>query len=385
MKKVYFILVLLFISASNPFVMQYIEQDKDGRIIISGDELPLKELLQQLAEKQNKNIVFIGGVDKKVQMNLRNISYNEAFNAAVTASGLCLYDNKDVIYIGKCRQIKSMVKRLNNEKKSSYSFTLRYINLVDFLPVLQKKINLEFVGQDYSTNTFTVKCNSTEANNIMLLVQQHDLIPHQIRIRAYIVSIDQDYIRQLGIKLGSREVKENHYNLLSLFSGSLSALDAELRALEQQGQGRVISAPELITMNNKMAYIETGDDIPYYEKDSSGQSTVVFKKAVLSLKFIPEVLGGKNLKLHITISQDQPGQSYTGSLSIKTRKIDTDAIVRSGESLVLGGILEQDKSTIHNGVPVLSDIPIIGEIFSLKEQVIKKRQLMVFIIPEIIL
>lgn len=377
-----FLFLLLLSAASNPFALHYVAEDKDGLITIDNDNIALDQLLKELAQKQHKNIIFLGEIKKKIQLHLFNVAPDKAFNAAIVAGALSQNIDEGLITIGSFRQINALNKRQRESVQHEYDFSLHYLNLGDFIPILLQKKNIEITEQNYKKNTFKVRCSAKNLNEIKLLLQQHDLKPKQIRIRAYIVSIDQDYLAELGLKFGT---KEKSTNLFTIFSSKISSLNAELRALEQHGQGKIISAPELITLNNKQAYIETGDEIPYYESDTNGQSTVIFKKAVLSLKFLPKIIGAKSILLHVTISQDQPGQSYTGSLSIKTRRIDTDAMVSSGESLVLGGILEKDKSTIHNGVPLLSDIPIFGGIFGLKEQVIKKRQLMVFIIPEIIL
>ena len=383
MKKIIVLLFLLLLSAaSNPFAMHYVAEDKDGMVTIDNDNIALDQLLKELSQKQHKNIIFLGEIKKKIQLHLFNVSPDKAFNAAIVAGALSQSINEDLITIGSFRQINALNKRQRESVQHEYDFSLHYLNLGDFIPILLQKKDIEITEQNYKNNTFKVRCSTKNLNEIKLLLQQYDLKPKQIRIRAYIVSIDQDYLAELGLKFGA---KEKNTNLFTIFSNKISSLNAELRALEQHGQGKIISAPELITINNKQAYIETGDEIPYYESDNNGQSTVVFKKAVLSLKFLPKIIGNKSILLHVTISQDQPGQSYAGTLSIKTRKIDTDAIVNSGESLVLGGIFEQHKSNIDTKVPFLGDLPILGKIFSLDEDIIKKRQLVMFILPEVIM
>ena len=376
--------LVVLAAASSPFSLHYVEREEQGLITIDADSIVLEKLLNELASLQQKNIIFLGEVNKKIQMHIHKVSFEKAFNIALTAGSLCENHATGVTYVGTCRQIKAMDKRKRDSVDNIYSFSLNNISIGDFLPILLKKYPVDVISEEYITNTFKVNCSSSRATEIRSLIQQADLLPQQIRIRAYIVSIDHDYLAELGMKLGLNS-KDSNPSLIKVFSGKFGTLDAELRALEQHGQGRVISAPELITLNKKIASIETGDEIPYYESDNNGASTVVFKKAVLSLKFLPEVIGKNNIKLHITINQDQPGQSYGGTLAIKTRKIDTDAIVSSGDSLVLGGIFEQHKSNAESKIPILGDFPIIGSFFSLDEEIVKKRQMIIFILPQLIM
>ena len=130
-------------------------------------------------------------------------------------------------------------------------------------------------------------------------------------------------------------------------------------------------------MLGKQALIETGNEIPYMEKQADGSGGVVFKKAVLSLSVMPEVLGHNKVRMHIAMSQDQPGNNYNGLLAIQTRKIVTDAVVKSGETLVLGGMFEQYKNDAKNHVPLMTKIPLLGLLFRDDEKIIQKRQLLI--------
>ena len=112
-------------------------------------------------------------------------------------------------------------------------------------------------------------------------------------------------------------------------------------ALENAGHAELISSPSLFAANQQLASIESGEEVPYQEVSESGGTAVVFKKAVLGLKVVPQILPGKNILLQLQINQDRPNNKMVqGMPTISTRQIITNVLVRSGQTIVLGGIYE---------------------------------------------
>ena len=142
----------------------------------------------------------------------------------------------------------------------------------------------------------------------------------------------------------------------------------ELTALESQGRGKVISSPKLLTADRQAAYIESGSEIPYQEKTKEGDTSTTFKKAVLSLKVTPEVVDNNFINLIIQLNQDKVSHlTVNGVPAIDTRKIQTQALVQNGGTIVLGGIYEWSDSHRTTCVPILGYIPILGLLFQKQE------------------
>ena len=174
---------------------------------------------------------------------------------------------------------------------------------------------------------------------------------------------------------------------LSLLGGSY-LVDLELSAAQAEGRGEVISAPRVITANQKQATIIQGTEIPYQEAASSGATTTQFKKAVLSLKVTPLITPDNRVILDLDISKDSVGQnvqSATGGSvpSIDTREIITQVLVNDGQTVVLGGVLETTKNKATNKVPFLGDIPFFGYLFKQTADTNNKKELLIFITPKI--
>jgi len=171
--------------------------------------------------------------------------------------------------------------------------------------------------------------------------------------------------------------------------GSDFLLDLELSALQTEGRGEVVSTPRVITANAKQASIEQGREIPYQQASSSGATTVQFKKAVLSLKVTPQITPDEKVIMDLEVNNDSQGQDVnTGNggtaPSIDTRKVTTQVLVDNGQTVVLGGIYDQQKINSASKVPLLGDIPFLGRAFRFDSSSTSKRELLIFVTPRII-
>jgi type IV pilus assembly protein PilQ len=260
------------------------------------------------------------------------------------------------------------------------------------------------------------------------------------------VIVNDDFSRQLGVRMGTTGVRQNGSNGLIAVSGSASSnntiigsaisnvtstgspfpvqvptttgtyldrynvnlpvanpagriamsvlsgnyiVDLELSAAQAEDRAEIVSSPHVITSNQKEAEIEQGVEIPYQESASSGATTTQFKKAVLALKVKPQITPDNRVILDLTIKKDSVGQlvqSATGGQvpSIDTRTITTQVLVNDGQTVVLGGIMETERRTSDTKVPVLGDIPVLGYLFKTQTRKNNKDELLIFVTPKIL-
>jgi type IV pilus assembly protein PilQ len=175
---------------------------------------------------------------------------------------------------------------------------------------------------------------------------------------------------------------------LSFLTGDL-LLDLELSALESEGEGEVISTPRIVTANQAEAYIQQGVEIPYENSTSSGATAVSFKEAVLELKATPLITPDNRIQLDLEIKQDTVGEIYQtargGSVpSIDTRELNTTVLVENGDTVVLGGIFQDENASKEEKVPWLGDIPGLGVLFRRRANESRKRELLIFVTPTIV-
>jgi type IV pilus assembly protein PilQ len=175
---------------------------------------------------------------------------------------------------------------------------------------------------------------------------------------------------------------------LSFLNGDY-LLDLELSALESEGQGEVISSPRVITANQAEAFIQQGVEIPYQQSTSSGATNVQFKEAVLELRVTPLITPDNRVQLELSVKQDTVGdvfvlQNGAQIPAIDTRELSTSVLVNNGETVVLGGIYQDESNYTETKVPGLGDLPGIGSLFRNKNTKTEKRELLIFVTPTIL-
>ena len=170
----------------------------------------------------------------------------------------------------------------------------------------------------------------------------------------------------------------------SLASG---ALGLEIAAMQQQNKGKILSNPRVLTQDRKEAVIESGTDIPYQEATSSGATSTSFKKAVLGLIVTPNITPDGQIIMDVKINKDNaivcPTNVVTDIPCISTKRLQTQAMVEDGGTLIVGGIYEEENSNTIKKVPLLGDIPVIGNLFKSRARSEARRELLIFITPRI--
>jgi type IV pilus assembly protein PilQ len=300
------------------------------------------------------------------------------------------------------------------------------------------------VAVDERTNTLLVQDTAENLTAIRAMVATLDIPVRQVLIESRIVIVADDFSRDLGVRAGFTRVSDDIKDLMAV-SGSAQAtdsimgsaldnlastgqpfpvevpfgpaferynvnmpvanpagrialsildfddflIDLELSAAQNEGRGEIKSTPRVITANQREAIIEQGVEIPYQESASSGATTTQFKKAVLSLKVTPQITPDDRVILDLIVTKDSVGQlvpSATGGFvpSIDTRNIQTQVLVRDGQTVVLGGIMETERRDTVKKVPGLGDVPVVGNLFKTKTKINNRDELLIFVTPKIL-
>lgn len=162
-------------------------------------------------------------------------------------------------------------------------------------------------------------------------------------------------------------------------------IDLELSALESDGYGEIVSQPKVLTGDKQQATIKSGTEIAYEKETSSGATSVEFKEAVLQLEVTPQITPDNRIIMDLLVSQDSVGSIISGGEpSIDVTRVETQALVGDGQTLVLGGIFQTEEVNGTKKVPFLGDIPYLGKLFRNDLRNIEKREILIFITPKII-
>ncbi len=381
------------------------------KISINLKEVSIRDAINILAKYLHENIVVSPAIYGTVSLNLKNMSAEDAFNLLLMSHELSKWRIHNVWYImsrSELMQKKEQELKLKKmvddvEPLVTQVWQLHYAKADDIARLLQDNghtlLSLRgHVHIDLRTNILCVQDIPSHLYDIHRLIQRLDISVQQVLIEVHLATVDSDFERELGINFVDQEDEKTdstamstssplsaHYGLAIIKLPDASFLHMQLSALEEEGHGELISSPSLFTANQQTASIESGEEIPYQEISRSGATGVAFKKAVLSLKVTPQIMPGAQVLLQLQVNQDKPSNRIIlGVPAIMTRQISTNILIKSGQTVVLGGIYESDEGHQEQGVPFLNKIPLVGWLFKQQNVISKKRELLIFVTPKVI-
>ena len=294
------------------------------------------------------------------------------------------------------------------------------------------------VTVDERTNTLIVQDVASSLENIRFMISTLDVPVRQVLIESRVVNAAETFSKDLGVRFGYSkstarnastnfneeasarigggllgnvvppggtptflvDADEDTENLMvdlpvvgaagsfGLLVGKIGTwlLQLELSAAEAEGTVENIANPKVITANQHEAVIESGTEIPYRQSTSSGATSVVFKKAVLSLRVTPQITPDDRILLDLAVNQDEQGDAFGAEQIpvINTKNVRTQVLVDDGETVVLGGVYESDEQNNINKVPFFGDLPYLGFLFKNTSKSSEKNELLIFVTPKVL-
>ena len=416
------------------------------RISLNFQNINTSAVLQILGDFTGINMVVSDQIKSTISLRLNDVPWDQALDIILTTQNLgkirngnvMLIDTKDNLDKKEKEQLVSQQSIEKLEPIRSDLIQINYAKAAELAILIKDKENSLLsakgnISVDPRTNTIWIQDTGTKIEEVRNLVKQLDVAVKQVLIEARIVEVTKEFAKDIGIRWGvSRPpelsgtlyganrmqggippaeigirsdpgliVPDSRLNLdlpATPLAGTAASvgialarigenifLDLELSALESEGRAELIASPRLITINQQAAVINAGEEIPYQEQTSSGATATAFKKAVLSLKVIPQITPDNKILMDLQINQDvASAKLYNGVPAILTKAIQTNVLVSNGETIVLGGIYTQDKRNSVNRIPFLGQLPVVGGLFRNTHVDLKNNELLIFITPKII-
>ena len=402
----------------------------------NGRNVDVRSVLQILAKESGMNIVASDTVQGKITLSLRDVPWDQALDLVLDARNLGKSQHGNIINVLPNEEIdKKTEDALAAEQKLeklrpliTQSFQLKYKNVDEFKKILKiqdtnssSNTNNSILSErgsallDPSTNTLIITDNQLVIEKFQRLIAELDVPAKQVMVEARIVEAADGVSRDLGVKFGVNGSRGrtsfgsslsdtigqgsvlagpnvnlpataavNSIALVRAFSSG--ALGLEISALETENRTKVISNPRVLTQDRKEAEIKQGFQIPYQTRDGSGAYKTDFKDAVLSLKVTPRITPDSKVILDITINKDDIAANYTnidGEPALSTKQVKTQAMIEDGGTLVVGGVYQETFSNTVRKVPVLGDLPVLGNLFKSRGRKHERNELLFFITPRI--
>ena len=391
----------------------------NGKMTLSLKDVPWDQALDLVMQARN--------LDMRQQGNIINIAPRDELLAKDKAF---LQAEKEIAELGSLY---------------SQNFQLKYKNVEEFRKILRldeidtnntRNTLLSNRGSaliDPATNTLIVTDTRSVIEKFRKLIDELDVPAQQVMIEARIVEATDGFARDLGVKFGYGGTERQTAWGFNSGSGGISAannggasgnigtssgrwsvntninlpvaaaansialvralssgaLNLELSASEQLSKTKTLANPRVLTQNRQEAKIESGTEIPYQDTSTSGNNTTTtttFKKAVLGLVVTPNITPDGQIIMNVKINKDTPIDCRVkneATKCIQTKNLDTQAMVENGGTLIVGGIYEDENGNTLTKIPLLGDIPVIGNLFKTRQNSQSRRELLIFITPRI--
>nr|WP_233430523.1 type IV pilus secretin PilQ family protein [Pseudoalteromonas spongiae] len=413
-------------------------KDYQGKpMSLNFQDISIRQVLQIIAQYNNFNLVTSDSVEGNITLRLDGVPWDQALDVVLRMKGLDKRMDGSILMVAPTEELASReareleVKQKVAELEPLYSeyIQLNYAKAKDFSELLKFEGNSILssrgsVSVDERTNTLLIKDTATSIESVRRMIENLDIPVKQVKIESRMVTVRDNVQEDLGIRWGFSDQQNSDgvsgtleganniangiipalsdrlnvnlpianpagsigIHVAKLADGTL--IDLELSALEQENKAEIIASPSITTANQKEARIEQGTEIPYVQAASSGATTVEFKKAVLSLEVTPQITPDDKIILDLVITQDTRGdtvQTPTGpAVAIDTQEIRTQVLVDNGQTIVLGGIYQQQIVSNTKKVPLLGDIPYLGYLFQSNSEFNEKKELLIFVTPKIL-
>ena len=407
------------------------------KISLNFQRIPVRTVLQIIADYNNFNLVTGDSVGGEITLRLEEVPWDQALDIILKLKGLDKRIDGNILLVAPAAELalrEAEELKTNQEVEQlaplySEFMQINYAKARDIAELLKTGDTSILsargtVAVDERTNTLLLQDTAAKLEDVRRLIEVLDIPVRQVVIESRMVTVRDQLTEEMGIRWGITDTISDGavsgtlggaasaasgvvpnltdqlnvnlpvtnpagsiaFQVAKLADGTI--LDLELSALERENKGEIIARPSITTANQKPAYIEQGTEIPYVQATSSGATSVSFKKAVLGLKVTPHITPDNRIILDLVITQNARGETVPTStgdaVAIDTQEIGTQVLVNNGETVVLGGIYQQQLVNTVTKVPVLGDMPLVGWLFRSDSDITERRELLIFVTPKIL-
>ncbi|MDP6291945.1 MAG: type IV pilus secretin PilQ [Arenicellales bacterium] len=427
--------------------------------------IAVRSALQQIAQETGLNFVISDSVTGDMSLRLQDVPWDQALDTIMQTKGLARREHGNVVWIAPAeeianqerltleasRQVSELEPLVSDLIQVNYAKAEDIANLLKSVRAVEPNVQQSMFGNvsvaevqteenrllsdrgsvtvDSRTNSLLIQDTAQKIREIRKLISELDRPVKQVLIETRIVEANEDFSRNIGVKLGLTGINSNTdlgsligsgstsntavvrndglsasgdgslgvnlpaagigsvapasyaFTLAKAGAGWAALIDLEISALEAKGNGKIVANPRLLTADKQEAHIEQGQE-RIFTTNTLGEGTVVTKKAVLSLTVTPQITPDNRVILDVFVTKD----SFVSPTeeNINTLQVRTQVLLDNGETVVLGGIYEQQTSESVSKVPVLGDLPILGVLFRTRGILDYRRELLIFLTPRII-
>jgi len=398
------------------------------KIALDFFDTDIKNVFRILREISGKNFAIDKNVTGKVTLTLdKPVPWDQVLDLVLRMNQLGVTMEGDIVRIAtlntlaqeeKLKQARAKATQAAlNQQKALEPLVTEYIPInysdakTEIAPHVKKILtpNRGQVSVDTRNNQLIITDTADKIEQARQIVDIIDKVTPQVIIEARIVEANTNFSSELGFDWGTITLGDvlSGKNTLTMFGfannlpatipsavvgGSFqklagtpfSIIDAKLEASETEGKTNIISSPKVVTLDNKTARIKQGLEVPYLERDSSGNATVRFKNVDLLLEVTPNITPDNRIVMKIFVTKNDVVDPTADQPALSTNEAETELLVDDGDTIVIGGIVKSTITYGEKGIPGLRKLGVLGWLFKSQTKSDSKNELLIFITPRIV-
>lgn len=406
MKKNILILLGISILMMSATVSGYCSVSEGPSIRISKldfEEAEIRQIMKTLSEISNQNIIVDQNITETCTMYLSDITWKEAFIAVLKMNNLVAFPEMDFIKVMKredftaqmdnLREIDRLEKRAQPARVSVIK--IKNARAEDIKATLDPLLSPDDQPSvDLRTNSLVFTVSDSSLAVINQIVSELDTETRQVSIEVKMVTVDSNSMTELGINWSAvrngnsvtqTTIGEEGKLLLGKYSGSAGDMDifAAVAALIDRNEAEIVSRPHITTQDNEPATISSGQQVPYVTYDEARNTVTELINASTLLTVTPHILSEDRILIDVHVVR-RSAEGIGIGLKINEEEALVRMITSNGETAVIGGLRQSQESELESGIPILQDIPLLGQIFKYTKRETKHTDLIIFITPRIV-
>ena len=395
------------------------------KIALNFFETDIKNVFRILMDVSGKNFAIDKDVSGKVTLSFdKPVPWDQVLDLVLKMNRLGMAFEGDIIRIATLKTLKeeeeerqemlAAEQKAKEQKKALSPLVTEYIPVSyanakdDVAPHITPTQGRGSVTVDGRNNQIIITDIAEKVKKAKEIIKKIDKVTPQVMIEARIVEATDTFSREIGTSwsisgtrtdgslgglLGYDMSATNPpttslgsigFTFSRLIGNTFRVVDARLAASESEGNVKIISAPKILTLDNKAAKIKQGLAYPYNKLDADGNTTTEFKDIALELEVTPHITPDERVTMKIVIKNNEIGAVINNQISFTTKEAYTELLVDDGDTIVIGGIRKTRKDIGEEGLPYLRKIPVLGWLFKTKKDEDTGEELLIFITPRVV-
>ena len=370
------------------------------------EEAEIRQIMKTLSEIGDQNIIVDKNITETCTIYLNDVTWKEAFLAVMKMNDLVAYRDGGFIKVIKAEDFEAQIIALQERErlaKMAKPASVRVIKIhnaraEDIKATLDPLLSAEDQPSiDLRTNSLVFTVSDSSLAVINQIIEKLDTETRQVSIEVKMVTVDSNSMSELGINwtalkdgdaatsITQTTIGEEGKLLVGKYSGTAGRVDilATISSLIDKNKAEVVSRPLVVTQDNEPASISAGQEVPVVTYDEARNTVITMFPATTELIVTPHILSEDRILLDVDSSR-RTAEGVGVGLKINEERAQVKMITSNGETAVIGGMRQMQESKQDSGIPILQDIPLIGQVFKYTKREMKKTDLVIFITPRIV-